>query len=29
LKRWSFLFTTAPLRIENGMGSPVNALATF
>ena len=29
LKRWSFLFTAAPLRIENGMGSPVNALATF
>ena len=29
LKRWSFMFTAAPLRIENGMGSPVNALATF
>jgi len=29
LKRWAFLFTAAPLRIEHGMGSPVNALATF
>lgn len=29
LKRWTFLFTAAPLRVENGMGSPVNALATF
>jgi hypothetical protein len=29
LKRWTFFFTAAPLRIENGMGSPVNALATF
>jgi kynurenine formamidase len=29
LKRWSFLFTAAPLRVESGMGSPVNALATY
>jgi kynurenine formamidase len=29
LKRWAFLFTASPLRIENGMGSPVNPLATF
>ena len=29
LKRWSFLFTAAPLRVERGMGSPVNPLATF
>lgn len=29
LRRWSFLFTAAPLRIENGMGSPVNPIATF
>lgn len=29
LKRWSFLFTAAPLRVEYGMGSPVNPLATF
>lgn len=29
LNRWTFLFTAAPLRIERGMGSPVNALASF
>lgn len=29
LKRWQFLFTVAPLRIEKGMGSPVNPIATF
>jgi kynurenine formamidase len=29
LKRWEFLFTVAPLRIEKGMGSPVNPIATF
>ena len=29
LKRWEFLFTVAPLRIEMGMGSPVNPIATF
>lgn len=29
LGRYSFLFTAAPLRIEMGMGSPVNPLATF
>jgi kynurenine formamidase len=29
LKRWTFMFTAAPLRIEHGMGSPVNALGTF
>jgi kynurenine formamidase len=27
LGRWDFLFVTAPLRIEGGTGSPVNALA--
>ena len=29
LKRWEFLFTAAPLRIEKGMGSPLNPIATF
>jgi kynurenine formamidase len=29
LKRWEFLFTASPLRIEKGMGSPVNPIATF
>lgn len=29
LGRYSFLFTAAPLRIEMGMGSPINPLATF
>lgn len=29
LNRYEFLFTTAPLRIEGGMGSPVNPIATF
>ncbi len=29
LKRWEFLFTAAPLRIDKGMGSPINPLATF
>jgi len=29
LNRWEFLFTAAPLRIENGMGSPLNPIATF
>jgi kynurenine formamidase len=29
LKRWDFLFTAAPLRIEKGMGSPLNPIATF
>jgi kynurenine formamidase len=29
LNRYSFMFTAAPLRIEMGMGSPVNPLATF
>jgi kynurenine formamidase len=26
-KRWSFLFTVAPLRVERGTGSPVNPIA--
>ena len=26
-KRWSFLFTVAPLRIERATGSPVNPIA--
>ena len=29
LNRYEFLFTAAPLRIEKGMGSPLNPLATF
>jgi hypothetical protein len=29
LGRYEFLFTAAPLRIENGMGSPINPIATF
>lgn len=28
-KRWEFMFSVAPLRIENGTGSPVNPLAIF
>lgn len=27
--RWTFLFTVAPLRVENGTGAPVNPIATF
>ena len=29
LNRYEFLFTAAPLRIEMGMGSPINPIATF
>ena len=29
LGRYAFLFTAAPLRIEKGMGSPLNPIATF
>ena len=29
LNRYEFLFTAAPLRIEGGMGSPLNPIATF
>ena len=29
LNRYEFLFTAAPLRIEQGMGSPINPIATF
>ena len=29
LGRYEFLFTAAPLRIRNGMGSPINPIATF
>jgi len=29
LERYEFLFTAAPLRIEYGMGSPLNPIATF
>ena len=29
LHRYEFLFTAAPLRIEQGMGSPINPIATF
>jgi kynurenine formamidase len=28
-KRWSFLLTIAPLRVEGGTGSPVNPIALF
>jgi len=28
-KRWEFLFTAAPLRVRNGVGSVVNPLAVF
>jgi kynurenine formamidase len=29
LKRWEFMLVVAPLRMENGAGSPVNVIATF
>ena len=29
LGKYEFLFTAAPLRIEQGMGSPINPIATF
>ena len=29
LGRYEFLFVAAPLRIEKGMGSPLNPIATF
>ena len=29
LNRYEFLFTASPLRIEGGMGSPLNPIATF
>jgi kynurenine formamidase len=29
LNRYEFLFMAAPLRVENGMGSPLNPLAIF
>ena len=29
LNRWEFLFVAAPLAVENGTGSPINALAIF
>ena len=29
LGRWEFLLTVAPLRVENGTGSPVNPIALF
>jgi kynurenine formamidase len=29
LRRWEFMLAVAPLRMENGAGSPVNVLATF
>ena len=28
-KRWTFLLTAAPIRVPNGTGSAVNAIATF
>ena len=27
--RWEFLLTVAPLRLENGTGSPVNPIAVL
>jgi hypothetical protein len=27
--RWDFLLTMAPLAVEGGTGSPINATATF
>ena len=29
LQRWEFMIVVAPLRMENGAGSPVNVIATF
>jgi len=29
LKRREFMLVVAPLRMENGAGSPVNVIATF
>ena len=29
LNRWEFMFVAAPLAVENGTGSPINALAIF
>ena len=29
LNRYEFLFMAAPLRVEKGMGSPLNPLAIF
>ena len=29
LNRWEFLITAGPLRIDKGMGSPLNPIATF
>ena len=29
LNRYEFMFTAAPLRIDMGMGSPINPIATF
>ena len=29
LNRYEFLFTASPLRIQQGMGSPLNPIATF
>ena len=28
-RRWTFLFTAAPLRVPGGTGSPANPIATF
>jgi kynurenine formamidase len=29
LKRWEFMLVVQPLRVQNGAGSPVNAVAMF
>jgi hypothetical protein len=29
LNRYEFMFSAAPLRIDKGMGSPLNPLAIF
>ncbi|MEO8631666.1 MAG: cyclase family protein, partial [Betaproteobacteria bacterium] len=28
-KRWTFLFTAAPIRVTGGTGAPINPIATF
>jgi hypothetical protein len=29
LNRWEFMLVVAPLAVENGVGSPINAIAIF
>ena len=28
-KRWEFMLTVAPLRVQGGTGSPINPIAMF